>query len=105
MKCNTTKGYLIKNNLEDVKDALIKDLKDISIENGKESTQRILGSILKKHNVDFDHITQNNEYLSVYKENTTIGNIFIDSETSIIKDAHGAETEIEYNIFKKLEIL
>lgn len=94
----------MKNNLEDVKDVLVKDLEDVKVESGKESAQRIVGSIFKKHKVDFDHIVQNNDYLSVYKEDNAIGNIFMSNKTSVIKDPLGDETEIEYEVFDKLEI-
>lgn len=96
---------MMKKNLKDVEATIVNALKNVSVENGKESMQRIIGSILKKHNVDFDHIIQKQEYLAIYKEDNKIGNIFIDSETIILKSLHCKDTEIEYDVFRKLEVL
>lgn len=94
-----------KNNLKDVKDAVFNDLKNAKIESGKESTQRIAGSILKKYNVDFDEILQNTDYLSIYKNSDTIANISISNETSLITNDFGENTKIKYDTFNGLEIL
>jgi hypothetical protein len=96
---------MFKKNLKDVEDIVVDDLKNVSVESGKESTQRIVGSILKKHNVDFDHVVQKGDYLAVYKEADRIGNVFVDSQTTVIRNNHGEEREIEYEVFKKLEVL
>lgn len=96
---------MLKKKLRDVEDVVVNDLRNVSVESGKESAQRIVGSILKKHNVDFDHVVQNAEYLAVYKEDNRIGNIFVDSQTTVVRNNHGEETEIEYEVFRTLEVL
>lgn len=95
----------MKKNLEDVKDVLVKSLENVKVESGKESTQRIVGSILKKHYVDFDHITQTDDCLSIYKKNTAVGNVLLTNETALVKNNFGKETKIEYDVFKELDIL